>query len=96
MAEPTMYAWSPIHTSKDGKAYIIPIGDVVNKDDVPGDWDYLVDQGAIRSTKYPADVQGNESPTEYYKRLAAEAAEGGNYMPPIQEEERSTPQVPTT
>lgn len=93
MADPTMYAWSPIHTTKDGKAFVVKIGDVVDKSLVADDWDYLVDQRAIRPEKYPEDIQGNESPTEYYKRKAAEAAEGGNYIPPIQEEDKSTPVV---
>lgn len=68
------YAWSPIRSVKGD----IKVGDVVDPKALEmseDDFQYLVDTGAVRTKEYP-DVNPGESPADYYKRMAAEIAEG--------------------
>lgn len=69
-------AWSNF-VDKDGKK--IKPGDTVDAGQLGVDeeeWNELVFVGAVRSTKYPEDINTDESPVEYYKRQMAEMAEG--------------------
>jgi hypothetical protein len=73
------YAWSPIRKTVDtdsGKtAEDIKVGDTVSKSDLKDDWDYLVESGAVREQKYP-DIPDFQSPTEYFKEMAAKMQTG--------------------
>lgn len=90
-----MYAFSTIRygAEKDESGYItgykeIGIGEPVSQSDIEATddgWAQLVESGAVRPYEYP-DVGDDESPADYYKRVAREATEAAAAGEPISDE----------
>ena len=91
MATGTYYAWSPITNGLDdrGQTAYIKVGDKVGASDLDMDDDEfqaLIDARVVRSQPYPeALVNSPIPPSDYFKGLLAQAAEGS-----LTEEETKT------
>lgn len=78
----TYYAWSPIRGAvhSNGDTINVRVGDEVSADDLDmddEDFQYLIDTGAVRTTKYPVAHDSPLSPVEHFKQQAAQMMEGG-------------------
>lgn len=82
MADPTMYAWSPIQGSKGDKQFEVPAGEAVNADKLglsKEQFQQLVDAGSVRPVKFPDLPEGyRDSPVNYLREQAIEAAGEGD------------------
>lgn len=86
----TYYAWSDLHSTKDGKLVVVKTGEKVTAADLglnKDEFDELIAAGSVRDAVYPAKAMTDEgfagSPKEFAKKqLAALAAEDAGPVNP--------------
>lgn len=76
----TYYAWSvfPAVVGENDRDKV-NLGDEVSSGSLgvnKEEWQYLKETGSVRTQRYPEDIRSDESPTDYFRRKAAENEEG--------------------